>query len=87
MLSIFIFLNLFLFAFTKEDSCSNDVFEDKNSDDDCSSIKPHSRWQKYLKAYEEAQINYESCTSRDSKLPCAYEQTIDSDLEQFSSIT
>lgn len=86
MLSIFIFVNLFLFAFTKEDSCSSDDVFEENSDD-CSSIKPHSRWEKYLKAYEEAQVNSDSCTSHDSKLHCAYEQTIDSDLEQFSSIT
>ena len=86
MLSIFIFVNLFLFAFTKEDSCSSDDVFEENSDD-CSSIKPHSRWEKYLKAYEEAQVNSDSCTSQDSKLHCAYEQTIDSDLEQFSSIT
>ena len=86
MLSIIIFVNLFLFAFTKEDSCSvQDVYEENS---DCSSrLTLDPKWQKYLKEYEAAKDSVNSCTTPDSNLHCAYEQTIDDDLGQFTSIT
>jgi len=87
MLSVLIFVNLISFVFTQQDSCSIDQFDEKN-DENCSSLKIPSEWQKFLQDYQKAKEASDECDdSKESKFHCVFSDVMDKDLDQFESIT